>query len=301
MLGAGYKQKQVCALLRTYTVDREWLPYSLRSIEKFMFPTISSLTVVYPAGEESMFREILDEFPWTLTRTTRHDEMMSRLMKMYYSHSYYCATRGCSVGYAAQIVDKMHADQFVPRTCQYIIYIDTDSVATRQYGASDIFDAYGKSRFPYRLWSTLPKDAIRAWKASTAKALTMKLQALGQSFMCRQGLVYPIEMFKQLREFFHNAHNMSVMKYVSREAAHMKVCSEFEVMGAYLWYHMHDVIAWEPLSSFPILQLRGWDGFTPKARRQFECVLGETYVGHVWTPLTKRNGSAGRCLLTHSG
>ena len=135
----------VGGFLRTYARDAPFLTYSLRSICKFAFPTITHQTVVYPQSEAALFRTLLRGFPWAHAVGSDAD---ARVADAFALEAGKPAPRGAGksfivpgVGYIAQILDKMLADTFLPAPADYIIYFDSDTFLPRPLLPMHLFNA----------------------------------------------------------------------------------------------------------------------------------------------------------------
>ena len=96
------------AELRTYSADGAWLV--LRSIRRFAYPLISSLTVVYPEGEAANFRRPPPR-PMVRPRSTTDGAFAARANDEADRTS---AKAWMPSGYAAQIYDKLASTHTCP-------------------------------------------------------------------------------------------------------------------------------------------------------------------------------------------
>ena len=220
------------------------------------------------------------------------------------------------MGYVAQILDKMHADAFLPSSprAEYVLYFDSDTflprpllpaylfnVSTRadarphvmdggdggnggrnggrndgssssknhgvnagSGGGAKGFSGNDGSRWPGDLggatvryhalmpammWWTVGAAHESFWRSSTAETLALPYDRARLSFMVRGGgLIFPTSVFAPLRSYLSSTHNASVFTYAATKFAgklggtsgsgsgKRSIFSEYEVMGAYLYY-----------------------------------------------------------------
>ena len=313
----------IVAFLRTYGGDLEWLPYSLRSIQKFTTPTINRTIVVYPSAEASLFEPVLSTgFPWVQREPTLSDDRIKEKLTAMTPPPQPCQKGSCSVGYLAQIVDKLRVDTFIRGHYDFVICAraveplrsssessraclarmnadtDSDSIFTRPLLATDLFATGTPARalLPYRRYSDTNVDHTSAWQNSTASALGMKGADNPFTFMSRQGQVYPAWLHANLRDVLSAIHGKPMEQYAVECFAAGKTFSEFEVMGASMFYGkvkprlgMKSHVAWQmpPDPRFPIMQKWSWGGLDDSTRLAFEVILGSLPSRHsdgTWTP-----------------
>ena len=297
--GEGARAPVIGGMLRTYSADRAWLVWALRSIRRFAYPLISSLTVVYPEGEAANFTSLLRYgFPWVRPRASTTDGAFAARAQLAKADRT-SAKAWMPSGYAAQIYDKLAFDAYVPADTDVVIFFDSDTVLLRPLLVSDVLEpATGRPLHPYRPWEYAGRMAETAWRESTSRVLGAPLN---HTFMYRQGQAYPAGLGACLRETLASEHGApSFLAYALDAYADSgrKQYSEFELMGAFLWALPRRGGAGARAQGLPILQRRSWSGLNEQTALLFECVLGTrpTAAGSEWTGLGWRDNEVLRTV-----
>eukprot|EP00965_Chrysotila_dentata_P134385 4443797-Pleurochrysis_carterae.AAC.2 len=178
-------QPNIGGLLRTYARDADWLMYALRSISKFGFPLLSSMTLVFPEEDSALFESIAQTtFPWLRLRATSTDRIFRNRISMSG-----CDSGSCSLGFAAQIYDKLNADQFMPEGTDFIVFFDSDCILLRPWLLSDIMAPAApgskrpRPRVAYSSWQDKGLAARSTMRAATALALRVSPEHIRYSFL----------------------------------------------------------------------------------------------------------------------
>ena len=210
------------------------------------------MTVIYPRAEAHFFETLSKGFPWVRWRLTDSD---ARVAAAFRNVTGKAAPTGVGkshlvpgVGYVAQILDKMHADSFVP-TSDYIICFDSDTFLPRPLlpehlfntssggggrsggkggGSSSSRSSSGTSSLTpsisyYPLMPAMPwpkggSEHENFWRGRTAEALGVPRDVVQLSFMARGGgLLFPSWLFRPLRARMLHVHNESLYSYAARK------------------------------------------------------------------------------------
>jgi hypothetical protein len=201
--------------IRTYPRDYEWLKYCLRSLKKHA--PGARVVVTWPAGEPQP--GVLDAPPSCLffPVAPRHRD-----------------------DYIGQQITKMTADKWVNylwdgAPAEYVVHIDSDTVLT---DSPEHLFIGGKPQMLRTPYDQLPME-VQMWKACTEKHLGW---GVSHEYMRRLPLVYPIGLYAELRRYLEIRHRTSFEDW-GRGVEAGKL-SEFNLLGAYAFEHMHDAFHW---------------------------------------------------------
>eukprot|EP00040_Diaphanoeca_grandis_P028342 m.163951 g.163951 ORF g.163951 m.163951 type:complete len:387 (-) comp31314_c3_seq1:44-1204(-) len=279
---------KIALVMRTYHGDKDWLPFSLRSIQKFALSTIAEVVVVYPENDEATIGEYL-KWNFSFVKRVRSESERDFIA---------CNAQSGKIGYTAQIYDKMIPNRFVSSDVEYIVNLDSDSILLRPLELTDLFEEEHSSlmvggktvervrfkpKMQRRPWSEAGPDALKAWKSSTEEAIGVA--DIPYSFMLRQGQMYPVWVYESA-----GAHMMQVHEKESLLEVHLaSFCpqglakvSEFEILGAIAWHKHENTFFWEETAEefvhFPVHQSWSWGGLTPEIRAFYNCCLDSNPV-----------------------
>ena len=200
----------------SYDKDLEWLKYQKQSFDKFCSGYHSYTVVSYPEDNERLQKWLNNE--GISSFTSNHSKNIKK-------------------GYMKQQIIKLHADDFCG-DADYIMHVDSDCVFHTKNKPSDYF-IEGK---PVMLMTsyegpTLKNDQAYCWKKITEDALGENVE---YEFMRRIPLIYPIGLYKELRDFIISVHGKTITEYVENGGA----LSEFNLLGAYCWRYHRDKFYW---------------------------------------------------------
>lgn len=207
MEDAGMK---TAIVIRTFDKDLEWLAFCLRSIHKFA-SGFQEVVVLIPEGQEHLLRHLTVERVVVV-----HDGQP---------------------GYCCQQKDKLYADINCPQA-EAILHIDSDSVMVKPF-TPDTLIRDGKPLWLMTPWAKLSRDEKRAWVHVIAKCVQ---ELPPYEFMRRPPHLIPRWAYAAFRDFVKQTHDVELESYVMNQPGHE--FSEFNTMGAYLWVHHRDRIAW---------------------------------------------------------
>lgn len=235
--------------IRTYPKDYEWLKYCLRSIRKHA-PEVG-VVVTWPQGTEApSLADAPEKFLFTPVDREHHDD------------------------YIGQQITKLQADkwvnylQFEPRAVEYVVHIDSDTVLT---DSPDKLFIDGKPQMLRTPYSQLPLDA-QVWKPITEGHMGREVS---HEYMRRLPLVYPVSLYGELRRYLEAQHGTTFDQWAARVPAGR--LSEFNLLGAYAFEHMHDAFHWvdtdrDPLPPLVATQRWSWggiDAYREELEKQF--------------------------------
>lgn len=227
--------------IRSYAGDFEWLTYCLRSIHRFA-SGFRRVIVVVPNGQR----------PPT-----------GALETVYHIHE------SCD-GYLHQQITKLNADAFTD--ADNILFMDSDTIFTRPITPADAINNEGLVKWLYTPYASLGQDNSEVWKRVTAKAMKREVD---NEFMRRHPLCAPRWALEGLRGWFWRAHGMSLDTYVADQPG--REFSEWNVLGAWLWFHHRDRIEWintdENMGVPFVKQAFSWGGMSDEIRREMEGAL----------------------------
>jgi len=195
--------------IRSFDGDFEWLKYCLRSIQRFATGFRRTIVVV-PNGQ---------------TPPTGTAEVVFSIHES-------------GDGYMGQQVTKLHADCF--SDAEFILAMDSDTIFTRPVNPDDFVVNRRKVRWLYTPYSSLSGDGSQTWKPITEKVM---MRLVENEFMRRHPLVAPRWVLQGFREWMWKIHGMSIEAYVMSQPD--RNFSEWNALGAYLWFYHHDKIEWQ--------------------------------------------------------
>lgn len=220
--------KETSITCRTYVGDKPWLPYLIRSIERFV-PIRKEFVIVYEEKDDAELRPLIPDW----IKVVREEKFADGRIQQKYS--------------------KLTADLYC--TGKYMIHIDTDSIFCRNLREDYMF-RNGKPILEYTPYQTLIEWSKKTgganpilWKGGTENAVGCSVD---YEFSRRPEKIYPREMYKNARESIERKHGISFKEFMSQQfGAKFKddpkdriYFSDFNYMGAYLWYEQHNWMSW---------------------------------------------------------
>eukprot|EP00889_Picochlorum_renovo_P005197 jgi/Picre1/32227/NNA_007573.t1 len=151
-----------------------------------------------------------------------------------------------SNGRLQQKYTKLNADRYC--SGKYILHMDSSVIFYRKIRRRDLF-WMGKPILEYEKYSALPR-AANIWKNGTSFAIGKQVPF---EFSRKNQHLYPIEIYPRLRRFIEQRFGVSIKAFLATrvptkndlvEDASTKLFSDFNMIGAYLWYYERDLIAW---------------------------------------------------------
>lgn len=228
-------------VIRSWLNDFEWLKYSLRSIQRFA-TGFRNVIVIVPNGQ---------------VPPTGVSE------KVFYVHE-------SGEGYMRQQVSKLYADAFTD--AEFMAYLDSDTIWTHPVTPDDLIVDRRKVRWLYTPYSSLTGDESRTWVEPTGKVMK---QSVGNEFMRRHPLVAPRWALESFRQWMWREHGMSLESYVMAQPN--REFSEWNALGAYLWFHHHDKVHWmntdDDMGTTFVWQGYSWGGLSDAIKADLERAL----------------------------
>jgi len=235
--------------LRSYAGDLAWVPYALRSLDRFV-TGIRDIVIVVPANDYEKFKSL---------NLTREILCSSRF-----------ETRD---GYMDQMHDKLLAPVYTD--ADTILFWDSDVIAVRPFSPTDLI-IDGKPRWlitPYSKLVNADGTPAVPWRPITEKALGRRVEYEG---MRAHPLMARAEALLAFRQFMENKHGMPLGDYIAWQPS--RQFSEWNALGMWAYYYAPDHFSFwnteekgvpEPF----VRQGWSWGGVTEDERRQMEEIL----------------------------
>lgn len=235
--------------LRSYAADIGWVPYALRSLNRFV-TGISEIIISVPKEDFNKFRAL---------DLTREKLVVSQVV-----------TRD---GYMDQQRDKLYADFYTDSPL--ILYWDSDVIATRPFSPGDL-TIDGKPRClitPFDKLVNADGSQATPWRPVIEKALGHPVthEAMrAHPFMTHRSAL------AGLREYMFSLHGITVGQYIERQPN--RAFSEFNVLNNWALHHRPDLFSWWDTEkrgvpeSF-VKQHWSWSGLTDAERGEMEKAL----------------------------
>lgn len=228
--------------IKSYPADYEWLQFCLRSIQRFA-TGFRRVVVVVPDGA-----------PCPPTGTS---EKVLRVHEQ-------------GEGYLQQQNIKLHADCL--SDAEFFLYLDSDVILTRPICPEDMIVQARRPRWLYTPYTSIDNGDGQTWKEPTAKLM---MRPVPNEFMRRHPFCIPRWALIGFREWMWKAHGMSLERYIMSQPN--REFSEFNAIGAWLWFHHNDKIEWqntdEDIGTVYCYQHFSYGGLNDDTRRNMELAL----------------------------
>ena len=237
--------------LRSYSGDIAWVPWALRSLDRFV-TGIRNIIIVVPANDYEKFKGL------NLTR-----EIL-------------CSSKFAGPGlddYLVQQIDKLCADSYTD--ADQILFFDSDCIAIRKFSPSDLL-LIGRPRWLMTNYRELVKaDGTQAtpWKAVTEKAVKREVEF---EMMRMHPFLVTRAALDSFQEFMARTHNKKLDQYILEQPN--RAFSEWNALGAWAYYFANP----RPFSFWPtdisipepfVRQFWSWGGLTPEIQAEMEKLL----------------------------
>lgn len=196
---------------KTYRADIPWLKESLRTLEQH-WRGHRNVVIVCPPGDANDVR--------ALGRKARVIPIEE--------HGIH--------GYIFQQAVKLNAHNYTD--ADYILFCDSDCIWIAPTTPSTYIRSDGKPELLFTPYSSVP-EAIQ-WKAPTEAALGHEVFA---EFMRRHPAVYRKQTLHKMDEWFVKKHGVPASQFMLKFGRQLGL-SEFNLMGAWTWYHAHEDFHW---------------------------------------------------------
>lgn len=237
--------------LRSYAGDVAWVPYALRSLNRFV-TGIRDVVIVVPANDYDKFKAL---------SLTREILASSRFQDR--------------LGYMDQMNDKLYADLYTD--ANLILFWDSDVVAIRPFSPKDLM-IDGKPRWlhtPYSKLINADGTPATPWQPITEKAIGIHPD---HEFMRAHPVLAPRTALMEFREYMIAEHKMPLSDYIAQQPN--RAFSEWNAIGAWAYYVRRD----PDLFSFWNTEEKGvpepfvrqfwsWSGITTEIRTEMEKLL----------------------------
>jgi len=207
--------------------DARWLPWLFRSIARFA-TGFREVVVLFPRAE----RAAIDGMGLTRERVIFTDDHGD--------------------GYLYQQVCKLQADRYTD--ADFVCHVDSDCIFQGPASPETYFTE-GRPQLLHVSYAALGGEGAACWRAGTERALGRPVEL---EFMRRMPLVYPRAAYAGFRGFLERTHGTPLEPFLMGSPPDARP-SEFNWLGAWCWFHMHDGFHWvdtlsEPLPPNPLRQ-----------------------------------------------
>jgi hypothetical protein len=196
---------------KTYRNDLPWLEKSLQTLRQF-WSRHRRVVVVCPPEDEAKVRGF------------------GRDLKVIPVHE-----KGIR-GYVFQQAVKLNAHHYTD--ADYVVYCDSDCMWLKPTTPETYIKANGKPEMLYTPYESVPEAT--QWKGPTEQALGHEVFA---EFMRQHPLVYHKKTLHKMDKWFVKKYGMPASQVMIKFGPDWGL-SEFNLMGAWAWYHAHDDFHW---------------------------------------------------------
>jgi len=203
----------------SYDNDLEFLKYNLKSIRKFCKGYHKNIVLLDGGDSCSKTIAYLDSI----------------------DQPYFIDTEAVQIknGYVRQQYIKFKADQYMPESCEYISWVDSDNIFTKKHSPEVYFkddkpiilkqkykDIYKKIKNRKGEESERDINAFRVWQETTSKLIGFEVE---YEYMQSMPFVYPVETQKRFRNYLEDLHSMSLLDLIKNQP----IMADANVIGAY--------------------------------------------------------------------
>ncbi|CAM9442866.1 unnamed protein product [Ectocarpus sp. 4 AP-2014] len=231
---------RMSVMYRTFAGDASLFEMSIAGVIAHVSCAVEVVVVVVEA-DIALFEAIVDQFRSTAPfpiHVVGEPELMN--------------------GHIQQKYSKLRADLYTQG--DYILHMDSDVVIFEDVTYSHVFHLE-KPVLPFRRYRKEEGDpelkATTCWQLGTSRAIG---EDVYHEFSVFNTHVYPRSMYPAARAFIEQHHGMPFVDFMATRQgscnAHLRdilkwtldergvMFSDFNYIGAYLWYHMHDAVHW---------------------------------------------------------
>jgi hypothetical protein len=203
--------RKVDIFYKTYTADIPWLKKSLETLRAH-WTGYRKVVVVCPPEDERAVR-CLDRDIHTIA-----------------------VDEGGARGYIFQQAVKLNAHHYTD--ADYIVFCDSDCMWIKPTTPATYIKPSGKPELLYTPYENVPE--AQQWKAPTERALKREVFA---EFMRRHPAVYHKKTLHKMDQWFLKEHGLPASQFMLQFGPDWGL-SEFNLMGAWAWYHAHEDFHW---------------------------------------------------------
>ena len=197
----------------TYDKDLEFLKYSLKSIDKFCRFYNEVVVVIDQHGNDCL-------------QTQKYLESIGQ--KYFINND----AKHVPIGYVRQQHMKYFMEEYLDDS-DYVCSVDSDNI----FYANNKPCCFFKNGLPIigmQKWSDMPNESF---KQCTNETLGFNSD---YNFMRRMPLIYPLWLFKEVRDYIEAKHGQSFLSYFKT----LKHTSEYNILGAYAYRFHRDSFYW---------------------------------------------------------
>lgn len=237
--------------LRSYRNDASWIPFALRSIDRFV-SGVRHLIIAVPDEDLEIFREL---------GLTRERLVASRI------------STDAMNPYLGQQADKLSAHLY--SDAEYFLFWDSDVVAIRPFNPGDLM-IDGKPRCLETPWDKLVNpDGTPAtpWRPIVERAL-------GHPVSKERMRAHPMMAHRMaligLRDYMQKIHHVPLVDYIASQPN--REFSEWNVLHSWAADHAPEFFTFwdtekEGVPEPFVKQYHSWSGLTPEIRAEMERIL----------------------------
>jgi len=197
----------------TYDKDLEFLKYNLKSIKKFCQGYHENIIVI-------------DDHNNDCTKTRKY---LDSIEQKYIVNN---EAKHLPIGYIRQQYMKYFMDDYLG-SIDYVCSVDSDNIFNGNNEPSCFFNN-GLPVIGMQKWSDMKCHSFRQ---CANKTLGFDVP---YNFMRRMPLVYPLWLFKEVRDYIEKEHSQSFLSYFRN----LKHTSEYNILGAYAYKFHRDSFYW---------------------------------------------------------
>lgn len=197
----------------TYDKDLEFLKYNLKSIKKFCQGYHENIIVIDDHNDDCIkTRKYLDSIgqKYIVNNEAKH----------------------VPIGYIRQQYMTYFMDDYL-RDADYVCSVDSDNIFQNNNDPYCFFKN-GLPVIGMQKWSDMPNESF---KQCTNETLGFNSK---YNFMRRMPLVYPLWLFKEVRDYIETKHSQSFLSYFTN----LKHTAEYNILGAYAYKFHRDSFYW---------------------------------------------------------
>eukprot|EP00903_Cladosiphon_okamuranus_P019502 g17934.t1 len=231
---------RISVMYRTFSGDAKLFEMSIQTVFRY-FPNAFELVAVVIEEDGPLFQDIMERHrssaPFPLRLVTEPDLMDGHVQQKY---------------------SKLRADLYTKG--DHVLHLDSDVVLLEDITYNHIFHL-GKPVLPYRRYRRETLEGLQTsmcWQTGTSFAIGEEILHEYSIFNTH---VYPRAMYPAARQFIEEHHQTPFADFMSTRSGFCteieimegwnatevnRMFSDFNFMGAYLWYHMHDAVYWLP-------------------------------------------------------
>lgn len=223
--------KKVTIFTVSYDKDLEFLKYNLKSIKEFCRSFYKNIIII-----DNIMRDC---------GKTR--EYLEKIGQPYFVDN---EARQIKNGYVRQQYIKFMADKYMPENCEYIAWVDSDSIFLQKQTPEVYFKKNKPIMVKYKYkdiqerLKQLPQErrigdqkAYKVWQDTTSELVGFDVD---YEYMQCMPFIYPVETQKRFREYLENLHGKSLLEIMKD----IPMMADANVIGAYCEKFEKDKFSW---------------------------------------------------------